>query len=113
MPLYAGISQRVPIALAEYTAFLNEVTAKRSVTEGAEGEAYQKILDILGGSLQSLTGGLQLITKFQSSLTSMSSSLKEQISSIEANPSDWFTMTFFEQTTTISSETTTSTDVTE
>lgn len=111
MPLYDGISQRVPLALAEYTAFLNEVTTKRSVTDGAEGEAYQKILDILGGSLESLTGGLKLINQFKSSLTSMSSSLQEQVTSILANPSGWFTLTFTDQSTTTLSESTSTTIV--
>lgn len=114
MPLYVGVSIRVPVALAEYTSFLNEVTVKRANAVGAEGEAYQKILDILGGSILTLTGGYSLITEYLSSLTSMSDKVQENINQLLKNPDGWFTaQTIFEQPTTVSNELTSEASVTE
>lgn len=82
MPIYIGISSRVTIAISEFTALMNEVTYKRAFTLGAEGEAYQKIIDTLIANIQVLNGGYITITEYLLTLTGMSNNVQSEINKI-------------------------------
>ena len=82
MPVYMGISTRVTIAITEFTALMNEVSVKRAFTLGAEGEAYQKIVDSLLANIQVLNGGYSTITEYLATLTGMSNNVQNEINKI-------------------------------